>query len=248
MITHPPIAAALAAERRRDLLKQTDDDPRARAARQPARASLRTIRIRPVRPDDARLPADIFTRLSPASRYARFLSSRPQLTAAELRYFTDIDPYDHEALIALTRRHGDPVGAARFIRDHDDLASADVAIEVVDEWQNRGVGSLLSTRLTNRAQRVNVSPFTALVQADNLRARRLLANVGDITDDALDGGARAYRVTIRPQPRAILRAAFARRRAAPPASRPARARSGTPAVETRKSPTIAQPTALREVS
>jgi len=125
-------------------------------ARQHPRASWLTVCVRPVRPGDSPLLTDIFARLSPASRLARFLSSKRGLTTAELRYFTDVGHHSHEALTAITRLHGEPLGVARFIRDPREPTSADVAIEVVDEWQNRGAGALLATRLPARATRAHL--------------------------------------------------------------------------------------------
>ena len=61
------------------------------------------VLIRQVRSTDAPLLADGFGRLSPASRHMRFLGVKKELSAAELRYFTDVDHHDHEALGALDR-------------------------------------------------------------------------------------------------------------------------------------------------
>ena len=62
-----------------------------------------TVLIRPVSPADAGLLADGFTRLSPESRRLRFLTAKDELRPAELRYLTDVDHYDHEAIGALDR-------------------------------------------------------------------------------------------------------------------------------------------------
>src|SRR3978361_305091 len=54
-----------------------------------------TVLVRPLEPSDAELLAEGFARLSPRSRHSRFLTAKSMLTAAELRYFTDIDHVDH---------------------------------------------------------------------------------------------------------------------------------------------------------
>jgi RimJ/RimL family protein N-acetyltransferase len=197
-MTISPFAQELSEERVRDLRKQTLDhvSTSARRARPPTRARGLTLRVRPVRPRDAPLLADIFARLSPASRFARFLSPKQKLTAAELGYFSDIDHHNHEALIAITRVHGEPVGVARFIRDPENPTSAEIAVEVVDAWQNRGVGSLLATRIAARARREKISQLTALMLASNHRSARLLAKVGGVTDVTRDGSTLSYRVTL----------------------------------------------------
>lgn len=54
--------------------------------------------IRPVRHDDAALLAGGFDRLSAQSRRFRFLTAKNFLSPSELRYLTEIDHHDHEAL------------------------------------------------------------------------------------------------------------------------------------------------------
>ena len=70
------------------------------------------VLIRQVRSADAALLADGFSRLSPRSRWMRFLGGKSTLTAAELRYLTDVDHHDHEALGALDRAGGRGVDSA----------------------------------------------------------------------------------------------------------------------------------------
>ena len=93
------------------------------------------VLIRQVRSTDAPLLADGFARLSAASRQMRFLGVKIELSAAELRYFTDVDHHDHEALVALDRSGQQGVGIARFIRDADDPQAAEIAVTIVDKWQ-----------------------------------------------------------------------------------------------------------------
>ena len=99
------------------------------------------VLIRQVRSTDAPLLADGFARLSAASRQMRFLGVKKQLSAAELRYLTDVDHHDHEALGALDQAGGHGVGIARYIRDADDPQAAEIAVTIVDEWQGRGLGT-----------------------------------------------------------------------------------------------------------
>src|SRR5689334_23928544 len=86
------------------------------------------VLIRQVRSTDAALLADGFARLSAASRQLRFLGVKKELSAAELRYFTDVDHHDHEALGAVDRVSGRGVGIARYIRDADDPQAAEIAV------------------------------------------------------------------------------------------------------------------------
>jgi RimJ/RimL family protein N-acetyltransferase len=130
--------------------------------------------IRQVRGADAPLLADGFARLSPESRRLRFLRRKDELTPAELRYFTDIDHHDHEALGALDQTDGRGVGVARYVRDAGDRHSAEIAVTVVDDWQGRGLGTELLAQLSGRARAAGIRRFTALVSADNAAMAALL--------------------------------------------------------------------------
>jgi RimJ/RimL family protein N-acetyltransferase len=130
--------------------------------------------IRQVRSSDAPLLADGFARLGPESRRLRFLRRKDELTPAELRYFTDIDHHDHEALGALDHAAGGGVGVARYVRDASDPQSAEIAVTVVDDWQGRGLGAELLAQLSGRARAAGIRRFTALVSADNAAMTALL--------------------------------------------------------------------------
>lgn len=156
--------------------------PRHRA-RSAARAPVVTLRdgspvlIRQIQAVDAPLVADIFGRLSPASRWMRFLAPKNHLTEAELRYLTDIDHHDHEAVAALAHPGGQGLGVARYIRHAHDARAAELAIAVVDNWHRRGLGTELLRHLAYRARRAGIGRFTALTSADNVAMAALLRTV-----------------------------------------------------------------------
>jgi GNAT superfamily N-acetyltransferase len=124
------------------------------------------IVIRPVEPGDKDAIAAGFERLSPESRYRRFFAPLTHLTAADLRYLTEVDHHAHEALIGFDARSREPVGVARFVRT-DDPAYAEVAVTVIDDWQGRGVATALLARLVARAREEGITHFVALVLSEN---------------------------------------------------------------------------------
>ena len=135
------------------------------------------VLIRQVQPADAPLLADGFARLSLKSRYMRFLTGKRELSPAELRYFTDVDHHDHEALAALDHADGRGVGIARYIRHAEDPQAAEIAVTIVDDWQGRGLGTELLARLSGRARQEGIHRFTALVADDNMAMAGLLRNM-----------------------------------------------------------------------
>jgi GNAT superfamily N-acetyltransferase len=148
-----------------------------------------TLQLRPIRPSDKDGLQRGFDRLSPTSRYRRFLAPMNQLPADMVVRFTEIDYVDHFAWVALdARRPADPgVAVARYIRLPDAPHSADVAVTVVDEYQGRGVGSLLLRMLCLTAYRNGIERFSSLVLWENLPMRRMLTGLGARFDRDGDG-------------------------------------------------------------
>jgi GNAT superfamily N-acetyltransferase len=138
------------------------------------------VTLRQIAPEDKPLIGASFERLGEESRYRRFLSSKKELSAAELDYFVDVDHGDHEAIIAIDQLSGEAVGVARYVRSNDDAEVAELAVTVIDDWQGRGLGRVLLTRLTDRARREGVRRFSAVVLGQNREALRLFNSFGDV--------------------------------------------------------------------
>jgi RimJ/RimL family protein N-acetyltransferase len=95
-----------------------------------------------------------FAQLSPQSRYFRFFSPKRELSAEEIRYFTEVDGMNHFALGALVDRPDgteEGVGIARFIRMRDNPLAAEAAVTVIDSYQRKGLGTLLTQQLFSAA-------------------------------------------------------------------------------------------------
>jgi len=128
------------------------------------------LSLRPIRPDDGPMLAEGFRRLSPESRFLRFFSPLDHLSAAQLRYFTDIDYVDHFAWVATIATPDDPalgVGVARYIRSKSDPSAAEAA--VADDHHRRGIGSgsIMLEALAAVALTRGITAFHLLVRSDN---------------------------------------------------------------------------------
>src|SRR5688500_10128841 len=111
------------------------------------------VAFRHIRPDDKGNLAAAFGRLSPESQHKRFLAAKPRLSASDLRYLTEIDGFDHVAVLAV--RADDPdviLGVGRFVRLTDLPDTAEVAIVVGDPFQGKGLGRELGRRLADEAR------------------------------------------------------------------------------------------------
>jgi RimJ/RimL family protein N-acetyltransferase len=151
------------------------------------------VRVRPIAPDDKGRLAEGMKRLSPQSRYRRFFSNMETLDPALLRYLTEVDYSDHFAWLVVSREEpGEPaVGVGRYIRLRDRPTVAEVAITVRDDYQGRGLGTLLLDLLGLVALEHGIDEFVAIVQPENSPMRALLHSVGiDLAWDAEMGALR----------------------------------------------------------
>jgi RimJ/RimL family protein N-acetyltransferase len=127
----------------------------------------RAVAIRPIAADDRERVAAAFRRLSPESRRRRFLTPATELSPEDLDYLTDVDHRRHEAMVALDPADGAIVGTARYVQVPGEREVAEVATEVADDWQRRGVATALLAALSERALANGVERYRAYVSTDN---------------------------------------------------------------------------------
>jgi GNAT superfamily N-acetyltransferase len=155
------------------------------------------VHIRQARRTDRDLLAGGFEHLSPESRYRRFLTPMHELDERTLRYLTDLDHRDHEAMFALDES-GEGVGVARYVRSAARPDTAEVAVAVVDSWQGRGLGTLLLQAISARARDEGVRTLTALMLASNREMMELFEHLGPVRIVGRAGGTIEIEVAIPP--------------------------------------------------
>jgi RimJ/RimL family protein N-acetyltransferase len=137
--------------------------------------SGRAVTIRPIAPSDAAALKLAYERLSPQSKYRRFLAPKPHLTSSDTRYLVHVDGRDHVALVATPA--DDPawiLGVARFVRVPDDPELAELAIVVGDRFQQEGLATALVARLARRATELGITRFRGTMLSENQPADRLV--------------------------------------------------------------------------
>jgi RimJ/RimL family protein N-acetyltransferase len=135
------------------------------------------VRIRPLLDGEVATVLTVFAGLDARSRELRFLAPKPQLTPNDLAQLAHVDNHDRVALVA-ELPDGRPVGIARFVRYPGDEGVADVAVEVVDRWQRRGIGAQLVQALAERARAVCLRRFTVHMLHQNVGSMRLMRHAG----------------------------------------------------------------------
>lgn len=138
------------------------------------------IVVRPIKPEDAELNQAFVRRLSPETKYFRFMSAMRELSPALLAKLTQID-YDRELAFIATRLDGDgeedQIGVCRYTTNPDRL-SCEFAIVVADAYQHSGLGRRLMGLLIKTAWQRGLRVMKGEFLASNERMLRFVERIG----------------------------------------------------------------------
>jgi acyl-CoA hydrolase/GNAT superfamily N-acetyltransferase len=170
-IAHPDFRAELLAaakERRFVLLDQVV--PRARypwtEQRRERTLSGAELLIRPARITDERALQELMYSLSSESCYRRFMGNKKRHTHEEMQNLVDLDYEQNMALVACVPATEELIGVVRY--DVEPATRlADVSFVVRDDWQGKGVGTLLMRRIREAAVARGIPGFQADVLVTN---------------------------------------------------------------------------------
>jgi len=138
----------------------------------------RTIEIRALRSEDRAGLESAVDRTSAQSLYRRFFGVRRNFTEKEVAFFVNVDFKKHVALVATVKEkdHNVIVAGGRYILER--TGTAEVAFAVIDEYQGKGLGSLLLNHLAIIARDSGLTAFTADVLADNIPMLKVFEKSG----------------------------------------------------------------------
>ncbi|MGC9961733.1 MAG: GNAT family N-acetyltransferase [Acidimicrobiales bacterium] len=150
------------------------------------------VLVRPVRPTDRHGLAAGYERLSVQARHLRFFTAPSRLSDADLEYLTNLDYKDHFAWAAFALDEPDEpgIGIARYIRDPAQPDHAEVAVTVLDDYQRRGLGTLLLRMLADQARRNGITAFVGHILWDNRELLETLSAAGARVEPEEPGVAR----------------------------------------------------------
>ena len=112
--------------------------------------------LRPITPADAEAVRRFHAGQSDESIYMRFFAPLRQLRDRDVTRFTNVDYVDRAALVATVR--GQIIGIGRY--DRITPTSAEVAFNIADSFQGKGIGSVLLEHLAVIAWEAGIEEFT----------------------------------------------------------------------------------------
>lgn len=150
------------------------------------------IRVRPIVPSDREQIEAGFEHLSEASRRNRFFTLLQKLPESWLTYLTELDFRSHVAIgaAAIDDPEEPGVAIARYIRCVDEPTCAEAAVTVIDEYQRRGIATVLLEALVLIALENGITRFCAYVQWGNPEVVKLARTLGASVRHDSEGVAR----------------------------------------------------------
>jgi L-amino acid N-acyltransferase YncA len=164
-------------------------------AREVALADGGRVRVRPIRETDGAALEALHARLSEESIYLRYFSPHAHLSAAEVDRATHVDHRGREAFVVLDEGRLVAVGSYERRAGSD---VAEVAFEVEDAHQGRGIGTLLLQSLAEAARSRGIRRLVAIVLPQNRRMLDLLRDAGIDKHARFQGGVVEVELTLAP--------------------------------------------------
>jgi RimJ/RimL family protein N-acetyltransferase len=133
------------------------------------------VRIRPIRPDDAPRLQELHSRLSNQTAYQRFFTVVKRLAPDWARVLATVDYHRRLALVVEPCASAEPglIAVGRYDAT-DEPDTVEVAFVVQDNWQNRGLGTILFDAILRAAVARSYRRFSAYVLTDNRRMLDLI--------------------------------------------------------------------------
>jgi len=152
------------------------------------KAGLKLL-LRPVRISDEPLLKDFFYSLSDRSIYRRFISTRKDMHHERLQEFVIIDYTREMVILAVIEQlqKDRVVGIAQYGKQ-EYAHTAEVAVVISDDFQNKGVGTELLSYVTYLAKKEGLLGFTAEVLVENRPMLHLFEKMGFIIEKRSGAG------------------------------------------------------------
>jgi RimJ/RimL family protein N-acetyltransferase len=144
--------------------------------------------FRPVKPTDDAALSEMLYSLSPTSLHTRYMAHTMTFPHKDIQQLTNVDYMNNLAIVGTVPgvSSEEIVAIAQYFLDPK-TQSAEVAFIVQDEWQQKGMGTLLLQYLCRVAKQRGVKKFYAKVLPTNKAMLSVFYNSGYKVNTEFDG-------------------------------------------------------------
>ncbi|NVM55680.1 MAG: GNAT family N-acetyltransferase [Candidatus Helarchaeota archaeon] len=133
------------------------------------------VLYRPIRPDDDDKILEFYYSLSRETIYFRFFSGRKNVPISRIRRYTHID---YEKNFAMVVEYQDTIiGIGHYIIT-ENLETAEMAVVMDDNWQQKGIGTHFLRYLISIAKERGIKHLTATVLLENYKILKTIEKLG----------------------------------------------------------------------
>jgi len=147
------------------------------------------VMIRPIKPDDEPMMKEMFYSFSEKTVYLRYHGKLKAMPHNKLQVFCNIDYRTEMALVGVVGVAGqeEVIAVGRYLTDATE-SSAEMAFVVRDDYQRKGLGTLLFERLIEIGQENGIQRFHAEVLSENSGMLKIFHRSGLDVETAMEEG------------------------------------------------------------
>ncbi len=148
------------------------------------------VLIRPIKPTDEPLLQDFFYSHSDETIYRRYFRSVRAMPHTTAQTLVNVDYRSRMAFVATIGEIGFEriIGVGRYASERNHAGMVEVAYTIHEDFQRKGLGSMLQERLESYARRKGFSGVSGYLFQDNIAMLRTFTLKGPYNRDAFEDG------------------------------------------------------------
>lgn len=154
------------------------------------------ILLRPIKPSDATMKQHFFYSLSKETIYKRYFGQLKAMPIKRIWPYIIIDYENEMVIVASAMENGleTIVGIGSYVKIPG-TKTAEVALVVRDDWQNKGLGTVLLNYLIEIGKNKEIENFTAWVFTENMKMLHIFKKLPYKTEFRVEGD--LYHITVK---------------------------------------------------
>ena len=145
------------------------------------------VKFRPIHPTDMTKMRDLLYKLSEGTAYYRFGWNIKKFSQKQIQNFVYVDHRKEVAIVGTVPGAAEEeiIALSGYYLD-EKTNRAEVALVVLDEWQNKGIGTFMLKYLAQIARKNGIRGFTAEIHVTNRKMQTVMHKLSGKVESSLD--------------------------------------------------------------